>query len=522
MKTSGIKWLNGLLWVAGLTAFIGSLSLLFWFLPRAIPSGTTSGVWATLANDFAQGIFYRPVFDDFGYGGTRYMPLFFVIYGFLISYLHDPVTSGFLLSLTSLAFLETGIYFLLKESGAKKSIAIPFILLIHASISVQMLTVEIKEAFLAAGLNVWGIVFALKHLKTKSWLYLIFSALFFLGAFFTKFTTLGGLLTVLLYFLIQKKKSLAFYLAGLTTLAGAVILLLVNAFSQGRALASFQACALGGYNLGYALKTPLWFATFTIRDPFFMALLCLAFCLAINKRKAFWNSFVYLYFVVTFLSTFAIYSSPGTDNNHLVDLLIASILVSAIEFQKNRSFFKLYYLAFLFIIFGTWYTWIPGTISVRDYIKSIGKPTRDTIRLIADRLGPAEKNLLSENPLAPLLMGQRPIVMDAFSMRIIAKQSPAIHKDFFQKIENKYFGAVILLDWSGAPLDQLEETMEQAMEKRSSLGVGRFYGSVHFPPGFLQLMKKHYILSFVKRPYVVYEPKKTHPPEPLTNFSENK
>lgn len=506
MNLSDIRLLNVLLWAAGLTAFIGSLSLLFWFLPGAIPSGTTSGVWAAMANDFAQGIFYRPVFDDFGYGGTRYMPLFFVIYGLLISYLHDPVTSGFLLSLTSLGFLEIGIYFLLRESGTRKSIAIPFILLIHASITVQMLTVEVKEAFLVAGMNIWGIVFALKHLRTKSWLYLIFSALFFLGAFFTKFTTLGGLGAVLLYFLIQKKKSSAFYLAGLTTVAGAVVILLVNTFSQGRAFESFQACALGGFNLGYALKTPLWFATFTIQDPFFMTPLILAICLVINKRKALWDSFVYLYFVVTFLSTFAIYSSPGTDNNHLVDLLIASILVSAIEFQKNRSFFKLYYLAFLFIIFGTWYTWIPGTISVKDYIKPIGKPTRDTISFIADRLGPAKKNLLSENPLVPLLMDQRPIVMDAFSIRVIASQSPAIHKDFIRKIESKYFGAIILLDWTGAPLDQLEQTMEEAMEKRSSFGVGRFYGAVHFPPGFLELIKKHYFLSFVKRPYVVYEP----------------
>ncbi|MCH7623204.1 MAG: hypothetical protein IIB46_03895 [Nitrospinae bacterium] len=506
MNLSDIRLLNVLLWAAGLTAFIGSLSLLFWFLPGAIPSGTTSGVWAALANDFAQGIFYRPVFDDFGYGGTRYMPVFFVIYGFLISYLHDPVTSGFLLSLTSLAFLEIGIYFLLRETGVRKSIIIPFILLIHASISVQMLTLEVKEAFLATGFNLWGIVFALKHLKTKSRLYLIFSAVFFLGAFFTKFTTLGGLLTVLLYFLIQKKKSSAIYLASLTAIPGAVIIFLVNDFSQNRAFESFQACALGGFNLGYAIKTPLWFATFIIRDPFLMVLLGLAGCLIINKRKAILDSFLFFYFTISFVSTFAIYSSPGTDNNHLIDLLIASTLVLAFEFQKNQNFFKLYNLSFLFIILGTLYTWIPGTISVKDHIEPIGKPTRDTIRFIADRLGPAKENLLSENPLVPLLMGQRPIVMDAYSIRIIAKQSPAIHKDFIRKIENNYFGAIILLDWSGAPLDQLEETMEKTMEKRSSIGVGRFYGAVHFPPGFLELIKKHYFLSFVKRPYVVYEP----------------
>ena len=105
--------------------------------------------------------------------------------------------------------------------------------------------------------------------------------------------------------------------------------------------------------------------------------------------------------------------------------------------------------------------------------------------------------------MVPLLMGQYPFVMDAFSLRVIAKKSPEVQADFTRKIENHFFEAIVLLDWSGAPLDQLED----AMEKHSSLGVDRFYGEVHFPPGFLDLMKKHYFLSFVKRPYVVYEPK---------------
>jgi len=493
------------LWIAGVIGLCSLLFLILWFWRGAIPSGITSGVWAALANDFAEGVLYRPVFDESGYGGTRYMPLFFVLYGSLISLFHDPVTAGFSLSLATLVFLDLGIYFLLREIETPKSIAVPLTFLVHASISLQLLTLETRGDFLASGMNVWGILLALKHLRTHSWGILTLSVLCFVGALFTKFTTIGGLAVLAFYFLIQEKRSSAFYLTGLTTVSTLALLWGINELSQGNALASFQACILGGFNFDYALKTPLWFISVAIQDPFFLALLCLAVYLMTRIKPGHWKSFVPLYFGWTLISTFAIFSSPGTDGNHLIDLLIASILVLALQFQKDEKFSKAYNFCFLFLIVGNLFMAIPGTISIKDHIEPIGRPTRDTIRAIAEELGPKRKNLLSENPLIPLLMGQRPIVMDPFSLRIIAQKFPEVRADFIHKIENHFFGAIVLLDWSSAPLDQLEN----AMAEHSSLGVDRFYGEVHFPPGFLDLMKKYYFLSFVKRPYVVYEPKKS-------------
>jgi hypothetical protein len=507
MKLLESRFSFRLLWIAGVIALCGSLFLILWFWRGAIPSGNTSGVWAAIANDFAEGVFYRPVFDESGYGGTRYMPLFFVLYGALISFFHDPVTAGFLLSIATLVFLDLGIYFLLRETGAPKAIAIPLTFLVHASISFQLLTLETRGDFLAAGMNVWGILLALKHIRTNSWGILTLSTGFFIGALFTKFTTIGGLAVVVLYFLIREKRSSAFYLIGVTSISIFALLWGVNEFSQGKALASFQACALGGFNFDYALKTPIWFLTVTIQDPFLFAIMCLAIYLMQREKVDQWKTFVPLYFGFTLVSTFAIFSSPGTDSNHLIDLLIACILVLAFQFQKDESFSKTYNACFLFVTIGILFMWIPGTISIKDHIEPIGRPTRDTIRAIAGELGPQAKNLLSENPMVPLLMGQRPIVMDAFSLRVIAQKSPAIQADFIRKIEDQFFDAIILLDWSGAPLDQLEN----AMEKHSSLGVDRFYGEVHFSGGFLDLMKKHYFLSFVKRPYVIYEPTKKSP-----------
>jgi len=58
------------------------------------------------------------------------------------------------------------------------------------------------------------------------------------------------------------------------------------------------------------------------------------------------------------------------------------------------------------------------------------------------------------------------------------------------------------MDFSGAPLDELEEAMANHLSK----GTYKFLGDVHFNKGFLERLKKHYYLSFAKSPYVVYEP----------------
>ena len=131
-----------ILWVCFILFSIQCVYLLFWYLPGSLPDKVSSGIWTSLANDFAEGVLYRPVFDESGYGGTRYMPLFFVLYGSLIAIFHDPVTAGLSLSLAILVFLDLGIYILLRETGAPKVIAVPLTFLVHAPISFQFLTLD--------------------------------------------------------------------------------------------------------------------------------------------------------------------------------------------------------------------------------------------------------------------------------------------------------------------------------------------------------------------------------------------
>ena len=490
------------LWVACLTAFLGSVFLLIWFLPGAIPSGNTSGVWSALAHDLAKGILYRPVFSEYGYGGTRYMPLFFVLHGALIFLFHNPVITGFILTLLSAAFLDAGVYALLRTLGIKPEVAAPFSVLAHASISFQLITLEIRCDFLAAALNAWGIVCALKHERDSAESTLIFSSLGFAGAVLTKFTTMGGLATIIIYFLLKRRKISAAKLSLYTIVLVGIAISWLHIASSGNALAAFKACAGGGINFAYGIKSPIWFAAATVQDPFFLIILVFALFFAAKTSRTRLNAFPYLYFWVTFITTIGVFASPGTDSNHLIDLLIASVLILGFQFARTTRYDRAFKWGFGIISILILLSWLPGTPSIKDHVARVGKPTRNTVEYIKNRLETRTENILSENPLLPILFGQHPIVLDCFSLRLLAQKYPIILEDFTKRINTRYFGAIILLDWSGAPLDQLEE----AMEEHASLGVDRFYGEVHFQPGFLGLLKKHYYLSFVKRPYVIYEP----------------
>src|SRR2546427_12888252 len=82
-----------LLWIGCLVPFLGSIALMAWYWPGALPQDSSSGVWTALAQDFAKGVFYRATGSAFGVGGTRDRPLVFVLHGALIRPAVDPVTS---------------------------------------------------------------------------------------------------------------------------------------------------------------------------------------------------------------------------------------------------------------------------------------------------------------------------------------------------------------------------------------------------------------------------------------------
>ncbi len=487
-------------WAGSFVILAGAVRLVLWYWPGAVPLDVTSGVWTALAKDFADGVLYRPVFGPSGYGGTRYMPLFFVAHGALIRLGLDPVSAGLGLTALSAVLFDLALYLTLRELGVRASLALPFSLLGHATVSVQLLTLATKCDLLASALNLGAVAAALRYARRPRRATLALTVLAPAAAFFTKLTTVSGAIAAvgLLRSRSGRRPALAAALALLLLLTAGFALVL--AASDGRAWTSMQAVGSGGINLLYAARFPLWFGLAILEDPFYLLIFLTALFYAVRETRRRTFAFALGYFWLTLALTAPVFASPGTDNNHLIDLLGASILVLGHVSEHVADAAKVATALPAALAGLTAISWLPGMVSVGSVVEGAGRPERRAIAAIVDRAG-SPGRILSENPLLPVLAGGRPVLSDPFSLHILAAKMPEVRADFARRLADGEFPIVVLDDWSGSDAGHVMS----ALRSRADRGVDRFYGDVRFTQDFLDLLERYYVVSKVERPFVVFE-----------------
>jgi hypothetical protein len=263
---------------------------------------------------------------------------------------------------------------------------------------------------------------------------------------------------------------------------------------------SLRAVGSGGINPSYAVRFPLWFLLALAQDPFSLVIVVAALYYAIRETRHGQHGFAVAYFWLVLALTAPVFASPGTDNNHLIDLLAASLLLLGWVCERAPDQAALARLVPATLAGLTLVSWIPGVISIRSVVEHAGRPRRSTIETIAARAG-APDRILSENPIVPLLAGGRAVVSDPFSLRLLAARLPELRTDFAKRLSQGDFPIVVLVDWSGAE----GSGVLAALQSRSDRGVDHFYGDVRFPTGFLDALERDYAVSLVEHPFVVFE-----------------
>ncbi|MFQ5449958.1 MAG: hypothetical protein ACE5E9_04980 [Nitrospinaceae bacterium] len=511
MKLPDERLTTRILWIFFGLAVYQSVSLLIWYWPGSLPDGPTSGVWASLAYDFSKGVFYRPLISEAGYGGTRYMPLFFVLHGFLIQIFGDPLTTGVALTLTAALLLGLGIYFVLRELGVPWRLALPFAGAVNCTISYLLDTLTIRGDFLAAAFNIWAIGFALKHHASRSKFYLVLSVTAFTCAFLTKFTSLFGLLAVSLFYFFSGHRGSAWKLLLGTGLGIVVSLTAINSISEGRALESFLACATGGLENMEPYRFILHFLSEGIRDPIFFGLFGFCLVLFVMNAKERWKEFPCLLFGATLAFTLVIYSSPGTASNHLLDLQVAIIIFLAVQFSRNRTHATGISILFFLIAGYIVLSWFPHVPSVKKFFAANQKPTRATVEYFYDRYGPQAAPVLSRHNFFSLLKGHRPVVSDFFNLFILMKKYPIIEQDFTRKIKTQYFGSFVASNWPVI----FEKDVNSPDDPYFLQKVDEFHRAQREEfHEFYDLILQYYEISSVRRPFVFYVPRNKPPIAP--------
>ena len=451
-----------------------------------------SGVMITMATDLKQGVFYRPLYDSRGYGGTRYFPLFFCLHALLLELGLPILASAYLLSAAAMLLLMLGTFLLLRRLAVERWLAGCSAMMVLAAASAQMSLSTPQSDGLAAALNIWGLAAIAKppYVHRK----ILLAALLFTLAWSAKLTTVFGLAAACIWLLAKGYKRVAWLLAaetgcGYLLVAGAMIVA-----SHGRIVEIFRACASGGTNWkfiasGFSRMESM--AVYT--DPalvLFAVLAFLLFAFLAGSAKLLQNLLA-LFFLATITITIMIFGSPGTAANHLLDVQVASVILLATwvstAASKRQKQLGIYALALL--------TFIAAIPLLRHLRSSSAWYHPHQFRRVIAVIGPTEKPILSENPVIPALAGQYPYVLDPWMVQLLRKHVNGFEEPLLQGLRSQAFSGVVL---SGDVTDN---------------NVHRWYDTVSFGPGFVPALIGSYRLAQVIDRDYIYLPVANTPPE---------
>jgi hypothetical protein len=445
------------------------------------------GVWLALAHDFTHGVFYRPLFSSLGYGGTRYFPLYFVLTGTLSKVFGSLETAGIALSAAGVIASLAAVYLLLRRANVGVLLGVAGVASVLAVSSTQQALLGAKGDSLAAALNLWGIVLCLSYKTRRSAVY--FAALLFTLAFATKLTTVFGVSAIVLTWLLARRHKEALQLAAATA-AGCILVLASMYFaSDGRVFAIFRACAGGGGSLFYTVQAPLHLLSKALDvDPVFLLFLVPAAVFGLHYFYENKFDVLPIYFALVLLVTTVIFGSPGIGINHLFDLQIAAVVLLVVAISRAAAFTEIGggLLAFALLV-----AIVPTSQSLHG---DLSRPSfrRDTAEVL-HRIPTDDRPVLAENPLIVINSSKTPYLLDPFMFRILATKHPELAADFWEKIKNRGFAAIVLERDPASP------------EGRS------WYTDTHFGGEFLRDLDAHYALSFATAKSYVYFPKAAQP-----------
>jgi hypothetical protein len=434
--------LNCLFYAAGLLTALLTFVMVYRGWREGVALTPTSGTWIALAVDLKHGVFYRPMYGDLGYGGTRYLPLHFVLHALLMRVGLGPVAAGHALEGIAGLGLLFGIYRILRKLGAGVWTAACFAVASLVPKASQIAILSIRGDLLPTALVVLGLASCMTA-KLGRW-HLLSASLLFSLAFAAKPTSLYGAGAVLLFLVLSRQIGKAAFLLLGTGVGCAAVVGVTALASGGRFITVLRACAT---TAGYNLPAGLWrFINMPAKGmPIDFAFLIFGFAGFLLLARKRLTSLPAVYFACTAVSTAIVLGADGTNLNHFLDVGVASVLVFAAWLFDGKTKEREFGVAALvsviaFASCSTVYS-IRHTNEGGNYF-DFGYS--DSMREAVAFIGKTDKPILASHPLVPILAGQQPYMLDVWMFRQVADQDPGYDQHLSDAIRQRQFGAIVL------------------------------------------------------------------------------
>jgi hypothetical protein len=406
---------------------LGALALLVVIPLRIFEHGYlnyVSGAWAALADDFSHGVLYRPLNSELGYGGTRYFPLHVVIHGALHDLGLSLMTAGHLISLLSAVGITVGGAIGLRRQGVPWPIAWAAGVLALASRTAFVGVAGIRGDVFPLALGILGLAFVPRSREES----MLPSAALLALAVLAKPTLVWAPAAAVLTVAWSMRFRQALLLGAWIALGIAAGLGATYAYSGGQFLISFRAMATAG---GLSLDN---IGVFKLARPGEVTwVLCAALVSCVRGSRSLATPFG-MAFPICLLVTLVLGLSPGIHINHFVDVVaLAALCLGAGVWE---------------LLPRRWPRWLFVCASIIGVLEAV---TLDGMVIkhgdfdsVIQALPRGKDPILSETPWIPVLAGERPFVLDAYSLALVRKASPELSPNLINAVDACKFRAVVL------------------------------------------------------------------------------
>ena len=398
--------------------------------PRDAHLGYAEGIWIGLAVDASHGVLYRPLDGPQGIGGSRYLPLYYLVVAAGITVGLTPIVAGYLTTAVSFGVLIGGVFLLLRRLGVDRALAIAACAAALACQPLQMALLSTRGDALAAGLAMLGLAVCIT--APRGW----GAPLLFALAIATKPTSAYAPLAAMAALWINGAAGDGRRL-GWRTFAGLAALVVVFVFaSGGRMLGILAASGGGGAGLSTVFAAPISALHILRRVPesaFFMlaggAILIASVRSRLSIHQTAW--------ITCLAVTLAIYASPGTIENHLLDLTVLSIVAIAVWAAQEPRWATL--AVSLLVAGGIAAGGSALWRSQREDVIDRRELRREVLAALADAPPP----ILFDQPMLAVQRGDAPYILDQYVSSIRFARDPGAIETLAKDVEAGKFGAVV-------------------------------------------------------------------------------
>ncbi len=404
-----------------------------------------SGIWSVLATDLAyDGVLYRPMASEDGYGGTRYAPLNIVLQAALIKLGMEPLAAGLTLAVLALILLVISLFMLLRKFGMRASLAAGCALTLLAGYNVLIAVSDIRGDATAIALSVLGVNMCVGgNNRVRR---LAPAAIFFALAFAAKISAVSFCAAAILTLWMANQRRDAIRLAAFTAIAVGCVIGLTEIASGGRAIHNFIVFADGGTSFKAKLRAPQYLIRNGFsRDAQALVMVILGIGAAAALPRAGWKSLPVLMMAFSAAATLYIFTSAGVWFNHLMEIQVAALIVIGFAITRSEAVGRLLIasLAALALVGSGVYVDRWQAMKHVDHRSEL----LETVEFLKDVPAP----LLAESPLVPLARNERPWLAEPFSVRVMGEYDPTLLKPLWKAMDDRRFGALVLLSQPPEP-----------------------------------------------------------------------